>query len=141
MPRGSWRLGTDGLKEKRERDNHSRVEVPHLTKGSEGEVLGKCGVVPEVVAGTITTHQEEVMVHMGGIPLLVVTAVNLAEDMVDTIRMVTMATTVTTVAHMDSTGDKEDGGEDVAAVVGVVDVGNRADSVQVSLSSARQLFC
>ena len=47
-----------------------------------------------------------------------------------TVRMVTIATTATTVAHMDSTGDKEDGGEDVAAVVGVVDVGNHANSVQ-----------
>ena len=130
MPRGSWRPGTDGLEEKRGRDNHSRVEVPHLTKGSEGEVPGKCGVVPEVVVGTITTHREEVMVHMGGIPLLVVTVVNPAEDMVDTVRMVTIATTATTVAHMDSMGDKEDGGEDVVAVVGVVDVGNHANSVQ-----------
>ena len=94
-------------------------------KSSEGEVLGKCGVVPEVVMGT--THPEEVMVHMGGIPLLVVTAVNPAEDMVDTVRMVTIATTVTTVAHMDSMGDKEDGREDV---VGMVDVSNHANSVQ-----------
>ena len=130
MLRGSWRLDTDGLEEKHGRDSRSRVEAPRLTRGSEGEVPGKCGVVPEVVAGTITTHQGEVMVHMGGIPLLVVTAVNPEEDMVDTVRMVTIATTVTTVAHMDSTGDKEDGGEGVAAVVGVVDVGSRANSYQ-----------